>query len=218
MRSLINTFLVILLLGAQTGAAGDHDLAGSPSILVLGDSLSAAFGIAEEESWVALLGEQLQAEGYGYRVINASISGETTTGGLRRIAGALEQHQPAVVILELGGNDGLRGTSLGIIRSNLASMIELSQAAGARVVLAGMMMPPNYGPYADRFAAIYPELAQEFGIGLVSFFLEGVALDMSLFLADGIHPSAEAQPRLLANVWPVLQPKLRHRAAEMSAR
>lgn len=218
MRSLINIVLLVLLLGAQPAPAGDNDVAGRPSILVLGDSLSAAFGIAEEESWVALLREQLQAEGYGYRVVNASISGETTTGGLRRLAAALEQHRPAIVILELGGNDGLRGTPLRTIRQNLASMIEMSQAAGARVVLAGMMMPPNYGPYADSFAAIFPALAEDYGIGLVGFFLEGIALDPALFLPDGIHPTAEAQPRLLDNVWPVLEPKLRHRSPEAAAR
>lgn len=178
-------------------------------MLVVGDSLSAAFGIAQEESWVALLGERLRAKGYGYGVANASITGDTTTGGLKRLPRALELHRPAVVIIELGGNDGLRGTPITVMRSNLARMIELSQAAGARVVLAGMQIPTNYGgPYTRSFAAVYPELAKQYRTGLVKFFLDGVALDIRLFQADGIHPTAEAQKILLDNVWPVLEKEL----------
>jgi acyl-CoA thioesterase I len=214
MRSVIRKFLfIILLLGMQPVAASGGGPDGHPVILVLGDSLSAAFGIAEEESWVALLREQLQAEGYGHRVVNASISGDTTARGLRRLERALQQHRPDVVIIALGGNDGLQGTPVRTIRANLAAMVEESQAAGAFVILAGMMMPPNYGPYADTFAAIYPELAETYATGLVDFFLDGVALDLDLFLADGIHPSAAAQPRLLENVWQVLAPRLRDAAA-----
>jgi len=179
------------------------------TVLVVGDSLSAAFGIAQEESWVALLGERLRAKGYGYGVANASITGDTTTGGLKRLPRALKLHNPAVVIIELGGNDGLRGTPLTLMRSNLARMIELSQAAGARVVLAGMQIPTNYGgPYTTAFTAVYPELARKYGIGLVDFFLQGMALDISLFQADGIHPTAAAQKILLDNVWPVLEIEL----------
>lgn len=178
-------------------------------MLVVGDSLSAAFGIAQEESWVALLGERLRAKGYGYGVVNASITGDTTTGGLKRLPRALELHRPSVVIIELGGNDGLRGTPIAVMRDNLARMIELSRAAGARVVLAGMQIPTNYGgPYTRSFAAVYPELAKKYGTGLVAFFLDGVALDMKWFQADGIHPTAEAQPLLADNVWPVLVKEL----------
>lgn len=191
-------------------------LAASPgpgqSILVLGDSLSAAYGITEEESWVALMRDRLTAEGYGYHVLNASISGDTTSGGLRRLIRALEQHAPALVIIELGGNDGLRGTPLRTIRQNLAEMIERSLDAGARVVLAGMMIPPNLGPYADAFARMYPELAAEYEVALIGFFLDGIALDRSLMQPDGIHPTAAAQPLVLDNVWPVLEPELRRLA------
>ncbi len=180
------------------------------TVLVVGDSLSAAFGIAQEESWVALLGERLRAEGYGYGVANASITGDTTTGGLKRLPRALKVHNPAVVIIELGGNDGLRGTPIALMRSNLGRMIELSQAAGARVVLAGMQIPTNYGgPYTRAFAAVYPELASKYGTGLVDFFLQGMALDITLFQADGIHPTAAAQKILLDNVWPVLEAELK---------
>jgi acyl-CoA thioesterase-1 len=179
------------------------------TVLVVGDSLSAAFGIAQEESWVALLGERLRAKGYGYAVVNASITGDTTTGGLKRLPRSLQVHQPAIVIIELGGNDGLRGTPIKVMRSNLARMIELSQAAGARVVLAGMQIPTNYGgPYTRSFAAVYPELARKYGTGLVGFFLEGVAQDITLFQADGIHPVAAAQKTLVDNVWPPLQKEL----------
>ncbi len=179
------------------------------TVLVVGDSLSAAFGIAQEESWVALLGERLRAKGYGYAVVNASITGDTTTGGLKRLPRALSMHKPAVVIIELGGNDGLRGTPIEVMRSNLARMIELSQAAGARVVLAGMQIPTNYGgPYTRAFAAVYPELARKYGAGLVPFILDGIAQDITLFQADGIHPVAAAQKTLLDNVWPPLQKEL----------
>ena len=159
-------------------------------MLVVGDSLSAAFGITQEESWVALLGERLQARGYGYGVVNASITGDTTTGGLKRLPRALKLHQPAIVIIELGGNDGLRGTPIQVMRTNLEEMIKLAQAAGAGVILAGMQIPSNYGDsYTKAFAAVYPELARKYQTGLVDFFLEDVALDIALFQADGIHPT-----------------------------
>ena len=202
MAALLLTFLAAV--SPQLAAAGH-----GRTVLVVGDSLSAGHGIAQEESWVALLGERLCSEGYGYAVVNASITGDTTTGGLRRLPRALKLHQPAVVIIELGGNDGLRGTPIAVMRSNLTQMIELSQAAGAHVVLAGMQIPTNYGgPYTRDFAAVYPELATKYGTGLIGFFLDGIALDIALFQADGIHPTAEAQKILLDNVWPVLEPKL----------
>lgn len=185
----------------------------------MGDSLSAGHGIAQEETWVALLGERLRSEGYGYAVVNASITGDTTTGGLKRLPRALNLHRPAVVIIELGGNDGLRGTPIEVMRSNLAQMIELAEAAGAQVVLAGIQIPTNYGgPYTRAFAAVYPELAKQYGTGLVGFFLDGIALDITLFQSDGIHPTAEAQQILLDNVWPVLEPMLAKSAAKPTAR
>ncbi len=185
--------------------------AGNPgrSILVIGDSLSAGYGIAQRDSWVSLLSDRLQAEGYGYAVVNASITGDTTTGGLTRLKRALPEHRPAVVIIELGGNDGLRGTPINVIRRNLGQMIELARDAGARVILAGMQIPPNYGSrYTSAFRDLYFELADEYGVALIKFFLAGVALDDSLFQEDGIHPRAEAQPLLLDNVWQVLQGEL----------
>ncbi|MEO8445598.1 MAG: arylesterase, partial [Gammaproteobacteria bacterium] len=163
-----------------------------------------------EESWVALLGERLRAKGYGYAVVNASITGDTTGGGLKRLPRTLKLHQPDIVIIELGGNDGLRGTPIAVMRRNLVGMIELSQAAGARVILAGMQIPTNYGgPYTRSFARVYPDLAKQYRTGLVEFFLAGIALDIRLFQADGIHPTAEAQSILVDNVWPVLEKELK---------
>jgi acyl-CoA thioesterase I len=182
-----------------------HASAAKPVVLVVGDSLSAGYGVAVDSTWVALLQKRLAAQGYGYRVVNASISGDTTGGARARLPRALELHKPAVVILELGGNDGLRGLPLRQVRENFAFLIERSQAAGAKVVLVGMRMPPNYGAaYADGFHALYGELAKRYGTPLLGFFLEGVALDEKLMQADGIHPTAAAQPRLLDNLWPVL--------------
>jgi acyl-CoA thioesterase-1 len=182
-----------------------HASTAKPVVLVVGDSLSAGYGVAVDSTWVALLQKRLAAQGYGYRVVNASISGDTTGGARARLPRALELHKPAVVILELGGNDGLRGLPLRQVRENFEFLIERSQAAGAKVVLVGMRMPPNYGAaYADGFHALYGELAKRYGTPLLGFFLEGVALDEKLMQADGIHPTAAAQPRLLDNLWPVL--------------
>lgn len=179
-------------------------------ILVVGDSLSAAYGINQDEGWVALLQRRLEKDYPNYQVVNASISGDTTRGGLGRIDTALRTHTPAVVVLELGGNDGLRGLPLKEMRSNLSAMISKSLAANARVMLVGMRIPPNYGPsYTRDFAAIYNELAKQFEIARVPFLLDGVALNPALIQSDGIHPRAEAQPRLLENVWPHLTPLLR---------
>lgn len=179
-------------------------------ILVLGDSLSAGYGMSVEATWVALLQQRLRSEDYGYRVVNASISGETTTGALSRLPRALQLHQPAIVILELGGNDGLRGLPLPQVRNNFVQLIERSRDAGAQVVLVGMRMPPNYGAqYAERFHGLYQELAQQYDLPVVDFFLDGVALDAQLMQADGIHPNAAAQPKLLANLWPALQKVLK---------
>ena len=187
-----------------------HAKAENPVVLVVGDSLSAGYGVAVDATWVALLQKRLAAQGYGYRVVNASISGDTTGAARARLPRALELHKPAIVILELGGNDGLRGLPVRTVRENFEFLIEHSQAAGAKVVLVGMRMPPNYGAaYADAFHALYGELASHYGTPLVGFFLEGVALDVKLMQADGIHPTAAAQPRLLDNLWPVLSPVLK---------
>jgi acyl-CoA thioesterase-1 len=180
-----------------------------PTILVFGDSISAAYGIRVEEGWVSLLQKRLTTQGYGYRVVNASVSGETTGGGLARLPRALERHRPAILIIELGGNDALRGLPLNEVRTNLEGMIRKSQAAGAHVVLAGMRMPPNYGPrYSQEFQAMYTELSREHRLPLIPFVMEGVALNASLMQADGIHPNAKAQPLLLGEIWPRLEPLL----------
>lgn len=180
--------------------------AAAPTIMVLGDSLSAGYGIELSKGWVNLLQRRLLTSGYPHKVVNASISGDTTGGGRARLPSALEQHQPDVVILELGGNDGLRALPLKSIEENLAAMIEAIQQAGARVVLMEMRIPPNYGPrYTQRFRAIFGELAERYDAPLIPFFLEGVAGNPELMQRDGIHPKAEAQALMLENAWPVLE-------------
>ncbi|MDX5976771.1 arylesterase [Vreelandella alkaliphila] len=177
-----------------------------PTLLVMGDSLSAAYGIEQERGWVTLLAERLEGEA---QVINASISGETTSGGAQRLANIIGQRQPDIVLLELGGNDGLRGLPPTQMRSNLASMIEQSQQAGADVLLLGIDIPPNYGQaYRDAFTGVFHSLADEYDVSLVPFLLEDVALNEQLMQDDGIHPTAEAQPIILDNVWPALEPLL----------
>lgn len=178
--------------------------------MVFGDSLSAAYGVQSEEAWVALLRERLDEEGLDqWQVVNASISGETTDGGLRRLPRLLDRNEPEVVIIELGGNDGLRGFPPDVIRRNLAAMIEQVNESGARALLVGMQIPPNYGQrYTRAFADIYPELAEEHETELVPFFLEGIYDKEGMMQDDDIHPTAEAQGQLLENVWPVLEPML----------
>lgn len=184
----------------------------APKILVMGDSLSAAYGIETAQGWVALLGRRLASEGYDYRVVNASVSGDTTAQGLTRLPLELERHHPAIVILELGANDGLRGLSLNAMRQNLAQMIVLSRKAGAQVLLVGIYLPPNYGPeYTHKFAAVYPRLAHRYRLPLVPFLLAGVAEHRNWMQADGLHPLASAEPRVLENVWSELAPLLARR-------
>ncbi len=181
-----------------------------PTILVLGDSISAGYGLASGEGWVALLQARLKAQGYGYRVVNASVTGETTTGGLARLPRALALHRPDIVILELGGNDGLRALPLDTSRRNLERMIEASRAAGARVLLLGMKIPPNYGPrYSAGFEQIFRDLARRHRLPFEPFFLERIALQPGMMQADGIHPTARAQPVMLDTVWPILAPMLK---------
>jgi len=177
---------------------------------VLGDSLSASYGVPVEQGWVALLQGRLKKEGYEYRVVNASASGETTGGALARLPRTLEKQRPEVVIVELGGNDGLRGLPIADVRKNFDSILRLSQQAGARILLVGMRIPPNYGPaYTEAFHGLYGELAARHKVPLVPFFLDGIALDDSLMQEDGLHPNARAQPRLLGEVWPMLKPLLK---------
>lgn len=182
---------------------------GAEAILVFGDSLSAAYGIPPERGWVALLDRRLQDRHPGYRVVNASISGETTSGGRNRIEPALAEFEPAIVILELGANDGLRGQSLDIMRANLDAIIAASKRQKARVLLIGMRLPPNYGtPYATKFQNLYVQAARRHKIPLLPFLFEGFASRPGLFLADGVHPTAEAQPLIMEMVWERLQPML----------
>ena len=188
-----------------------------PSILVVGDSLSAGYGIEMRDSWVTLLQQRLIKQGYPHRVVNASISGDTTSGGRARLPAALTRHRPQIVILELGGNDGLRGLGLAATRANLAAMITAAQGAEAQVLLVGIHLPPNYGPeFTRKFHAIYHDLASAHKTALVPFLLEGVALTPGLMQADGIHPRAAAQPRLLDNVWPSLEVLLRPESAPLA--
>jgi acyl-CoA thioesterase-1 len=189
-------------------------LGAGQTIVVVGDSLSSGYGITAEQSWVAMLADRLQREGYGYEVVNASIAGDTSAGGLARLPRLLEIHDPALVVIELGGNDGLRGQPVAVLRDNLAKMIELTQQSGAEVVLAGMQIPPNYGPaYTRSLAAVYPELAELFRATLIEFLLADVALRPELMQADGIHPNAAGQETVFANVWRVLSPMLTTRDA-----
>jgi acyl-CoA thioesterase-1 len=182
-----------------------------PLILVFGDSISAAHGLAHvDQGWVELLKTRLSMQGYGYQVVNASVSGETTAGGLARLPRALELHHPKIVVLELGGNDGLRALPIAQMRANLAKMVDLSTAAGASVLLLGMRMPPNYGPvFTAQFQGVYSGLAQDKKLAWVAFFLDGIALTPDLMQGDDIHPNAQGQPILLENAWRGLQPLLK---------
>ncbi len=203
-----NCRIIYLILLLPLLAEADSGLDGR-RLLVFGDSLSAAYGMPPEQGWVAALAKRLTARTGPWQVVNTSLSGETTAGGSARLADALDLHRPAVVILELGGNDGLRGLALKQTRDNLRKMIQKIQIHGARVLLLGMRLPPNYGPvYTRRFQSIFDDLARDRELAYVPFFLEGVATDTTLMQADGIHPRAEAQSRLLENIWPQLLPLL----------
>ena len=198
--------LLVLVVGSISARAE------TPVILVFGDSISAGYGLTRaEQGWVALLQTRLKDQEYGYQVINASVSGETTAGGLARLPRALMLHHPGIVILELGGNDGLRALPIAQMRANLASMVDLATAGGAKVVLLGMRMPPNYGPdFTEQFRLCFSDLARDKKLPLVPFLLQDIALSPALMQADGIHPNALGQPKLLDNVWPSLKPLLHH--------
>jgi len=202
-------WLRIVLLCAMLVAGGTAS--GKPAtILVFGDSLSAEYGLPRDTGWVRLLANRLAEEAPQYSVVNASISGETTSGGRTRLPQLLEQRRPSVVVLQLGANDGLRGLSLAAMRENLATMIRASRAAQARVLLIGMRIPPNYGrEYAERFSSVYAQLARTEKVALVPFLLDGFADDLEYFQADRIHPAQKAQPRMMETVWTQLSPLLR---------
>lgn len=201
MRAWRITALVALLLWAQGAVAG--------TLLVLGDSISAAFDLDTRQGWVSLLEQRLAAEGFDYRVVNASVSGDTSAGGLARLPTLLAEHRPQLVIVELGGNDGLRGQAPAQLQQNLAAMVQQSQKVGAKVLILGMQLPPNYGVrYTTAFASVFPQVANQTGAALVPFLLEGVGGVPALMQDDGIHPGAAAQAQLLDNVWLGLKPLL----------
>jgi acyl-CoA thioesterase-1 len=194
------------LLAALPAAAAD-------TLLVFGDSLAAAYGISPQQGWVHLLAGRIERAGLPWRVVNASVSGETTAGGLRRLPEDLKRHHPAIVAIELGANDALRGQPVAVIRSNLEKMIRLVRGAHARPVLVGIMIPPNYGiDYASEFRQLYADVAREQKVPLVPFLLEGLVENPGNFQADQLHPTAQAQPRIVDNVWPVLEPLLGKKA------
>ncbi|MDD2051196.1 arylesterase [Pseudomonas putida] len=201
MRVWFLSVALALMCLAQNATAG--------TVLIVGDSISAGFGLDTREGWVALLEKRLKQEGFDDRVVNASISGDTSAGGQARLPALLAAHKPDLVILELGGNDGLRGQLPTQLKQNLASMIEQARKAGAKVLLLGMQLPPNYGVrYTQAFARVYSELAEEKNVALVPFFLKGVGGHPELMQADGLHPAVGAQGQLLENVWPTLKPLL----------
>lgn len=179
------------------------------TLLVIGDSISAAYGIEIEQGWVAQLQQRLNERELSYQVVNASISGDTSAGGRTRLPALLEQHQPDLVVIELGGNDGLRGLSLVSLKDNLSAMVELARQQGSRVIVLGMRIPPNYGPrYTEGFYQVYQQLAQEQNVPVLGFFLEGIGGVPGMVQNDGIHPTAAAQPLLLDNAWPLIEAQL----------
>lgn len=201
-KKLASCLLVLLFCSLPVAAAENR-------ILIYGDSLSAGFGIAVAQSWPALLGQRLSANGSGLTVTNASISGETTAGGRARLGAVLTQFKPRIVILALGANDGLRGLPVAAMKDNLAAMVRLAKQHGARVLLVGMRLPPNYGPqYTREFDAAFRDLARREKISLLPFLLEPIALDREAYQADGLHPTAAAQPKILDHVWHALKPLL----------
>ncbi|BFN13998.1 arylesterase [Marinobacter sp. RI1] len=204
-RSIVLSALLLLTLPA---------LASQNTVLVVGDSLSAAYGVPSETAWVELLRDRIESQDLDWTVVNASISGETTDGGLRRLPGLLEAHDPTIVVIELGGNDGLRGFPPNVIESNLANMIEQVRDTGATPLLVGMQIPPNYGQrYTTMFADIFPTLSDRYNTVLVPFFLDGIYDQDELMQGDGIHPTEKAQPQLLDNIWPKLEPLLNNQAS-----
>lgn len=205
--------LVVLLGSASVAASSDR-----PTILVLGDSISAGYGVAVDDGWVGRLRDRLKAENYPHRVVNASITGDTTSGGRARLPDALERHDPAIVVIELGGNDGLRGQPLSAMQSNLLTMVEHAREAGARVLLLGIRLPPNYGrAYIERFIGVHEEVAASTGVALVPRVLQGVGERREFMQDDGIHPNADGHAVILDNVWPTLEPLIRTTADHASS-
>ncbi len=197
------TGLILLIPNAHAAKAADR-----PTILVFGDSLSAGFGISPDAAWPSLLAKRLQEKGFDYSLANASISGETTSGGRARLAAVLSKYSPKIVLIALGSNDGLRGLPIATIRDNLRALVEMAQQKNVQVILIGQRLPPNYGPYAEEFRALFAEVAQEKKTPLIAFLLAAIAQRPEFFQADNLHPTAAAQPLLLDTVWPGVLPYL----------
>ncbi len=205
MRVILSLLLSIVGLIPLSVCASDL-----PVLLVLGDSLSAGYGMDRQHSWVHLLELRLEQNGHSFHILNSSISGDTTQGGLARLPRLIDRYQPEIVIIELGGNDGLRGINPDVTRQNMTRMIQYSQQAGAKVLLTGIRLPPNYGAaYLQQFESIYTDLAAEYDTLLVPFFMDGVVFEPGMLQADGIHPNETGQPVLLENVWTILAPELK---------
>jgi acyl-CoA thioesterase-1 len=209
-RALLLLCLTLVLLISAAGYPGHTQATASGPVLIVGDSLSSEYGIRRNSGWVHLLRQRLDQQlPSPPAVINASISGDTTSGGLTRLPALLARNKPSLVIIELGGNDALRGLSLDMTRENLTQMSTLAKQAGAQVVIVGMQIPPNYGPaYSESFRDLFGAVAQSTGAALVPFLLAGLETDRTYFISDGIHPAENAQPRLLDNVWPIIAPLL----------
>jgi acyl-CoA thioesterase I len=206
---LLSSSLLALLAGACIAAAAPAVSFAAPAILIVGDSISAGYGLPADTAWPSLLQKRLKSDRYPHEVINASISGDTTAGGRARLDALLARHRPAITIIELGGNDGLRGSSIDAMRDNLDAMVQSAQKSGSKVLLVGMRMPPNYGPtYVARFDGTFAEVSKARKTALVPFFFDGFIGDDAMFQADRVHPVAGAQPKLLDNVWPALKPLL----------
>jgi acyl-CoA thioesterase-1 len=199
---ILRTLILLMFFVANLALSAFAD-----TILIVGDSLSAAYGMPVEKGWVRLLQRRLADDQYPHTIVNASVSGDTTANALNRLPQAMTRHQPAIVVLELGGNDGLRGLSLAEMKRNLAAMIEIARQQDAEVLLIGVQLPPNYGPrYTEAFQAVYHDLAQEYGLSLLPSLVDGVGTRTDLMQADGIHPNSEAQPLIVARVWEQLRP------------
>ncbi len=207
MKSKIFGLLVTLIFAFSLVASGaENDMR---SLLIYGDSLSAAYGMAEDDGWVALLDQKIQQENRRYRVVNGSVSGETSTGGLERLPSMLRSYNPDIVVLELGGNDGLRGLPLNLLKNNLKRMVALIRESGAETLLSGIQIPPNYGPrYATPFYELFYQIAEEDKVAFIPFLIDGIPQQPELMQDDGIHPKPEAQPIILENVWTYLLPML----------
>lgn len=206
MKPFLRLVVLLACAFAAAGSAQPTRTPPSPAIVIVGDSISAGYGLAPGQVWVSQLEAKLKAENYRYRVVNASISGDTMAGGRARLPALLREHKPAVVVIELGGNDALRGQPLAATRANLDAMVAAAQSAGAKVLVVGLRLPSNYGPkYLREFDALFADVAKQRKAGFVPYLFEGFGEDLALFQPDRIHPTAEAQPRMLATVWPALK-------------